>query len=264
MQQDANRKAYCRDSARAPGRGVAGATVRLGRNRRSRCRLSILSHLPDESINRQSIIDLDQYQAVIWVSANAARLSLELIDQYWPQPPVGVNWLAVGPATAEVLAGGGIQAQTPQASNSEALLQLPALQQVAAQKLLVVKGEGGRELLIDTLKAHGATVDLLDLYRRTIRPYSQSELATCLGDQTPDAILATSRDILLGMESLLAKPLPDLHQVPIVVASERIAAAAVDCGFQRVVTATGADDSAMLGALDELFGAAGDSESDFK
>lgn len=61
---------------------------------------------------RNLLLNLDQYHAV-FVSTNAARLALQALDALWPQWPVGVHWLAVGPATAEVLSAAGMAAELP-------------------------------------------------------------------------------------------------------------------------------------------------------
>ena len=85
---------------------------------------------------------------MIFISANAVRFGLALVDDYWPQLPTGLNWYAIGVATAAVLARHGIAAITPRRfMSSEGLLAVPALQHVSDQRVLIVKGEGGRECL---------------------------------------------------------------------------------------------------------------------
>src|SRR5690606_24015304 len=117
---------------------------------------------------RQSLMNLDLYQAIVVVSPNAAHLGLERIEQYWPQLPVGLDWLAVGKGTANQLAQAGIRALVPDdGHDSEALLRRPRLQEVAGQRVLILRGQGGRELLSETLRARGARVDYAELYRRS-------------------------------------------------------------------------------------------------
>src|SRR5690554_7923385 len=53
---------------------------------------------------RPLLLDIDQYLAVFFVSAIAARFALDILTSFWPQWPVRVNWFAVGPATAELVA----------------------------------------------------------------------------------------------------------------------------------------------------------------
>ena len=47
------------------------------------------------------MLDLDRYCAVVVVSKPAARLGLERLDRYWPQPPQQ-TWCSVGAATAAI------------------------------------------------------------------------------------------------------------------------------------------------------------------
>ena len=54
---------------------------------------------------REVIQGLDRYCAVIVVSKPAARMGVDLLNQYWPQPP-SPRWFSVGAATAQILAAG--------------------------------------------------------------------------------------------------------------------------------------------------------------
>ena len=95
------------------------------------CSLPLLTLEPcaEGPAERQRMLDLDLYHAVVVVSPVAARLGLERLDHYWPQPPEGVVWLAVGGGTAQVLRDYGLPAQCPaQGQDSEALLAMPLWQ----------------------------------------------------------------------------------------------------------------------------------------
>lgn len=201
------------------------------------------------------ILDLDLYQHVIFISANAARFGAELIDDYWPQLPIKVNWLAIGRKTAAVLTDYGIDADSnPLGYDSEALLESPTLQQVRGQRVLIVRGQGGREKLAETLRERGAQVDYADLYQRVCPVYSDSDIEQTLHQQRPDVLLVTSGE---GLENLLLLApgsrqqfaLTNLLNCPLIVPSERIAQQARLAGFTRITTAAGADDQAMINAL---------------
>lgn len=198
---------------------------------------------------KAKILDLDLYTGVIFVSANAARIGARWIDEYWPQLPVGVQWLAIGAATAHTLETLDIPAYHVKGGfDSEALLADPLLQQVSGQRFLIMRGEGGRELLADTLGARGARIDYADLYRR-IRPhYSATDIKSTIYTQRLSVILITSGEAL---ENLLevAGTEPDLLSTELIVPSRRIADIAQARGFNRIRIADGPDDSSMLRAI---------------
>lgn len=190
---------------------------------------------------RSLLLHLDQYHAVFFVSTNAARLALSALDELWPQWPVGVHWLAVGPATAELLSAAGMAAELPRTGfDSEAVLELDCLRDLPGKRVLICRGDGGRELVAETLQRRGAEVDVLALYRRI-----------CNGGfawpaEPVDAVLVTS---LQGWECIADKVPPACN---VVVASERIGAAIG--AARRVVVAASARDQDMLAALMTLAG----------
>ncbi len=199
---------------------------------------------------KQKIIDLDQYDAIIVVSPNAARIGLQWIDQCWPQLPAHIHWYTVGAATASALSESEITAEVPdQGFDSEALLALPGLQQITGQRILILKGTGGRTLLREQLSARGANVEMLDLYQRNTVQYRSDQVLQILGTNLPDHILITSAQILDHMHRTLEPCYGNLMSVNLVTASERISDRARKLGFVGVKTATGASDEAMLSAL---------------
>jgi uroporphyrinogen-III synthase len=69
--------------------------------------------------------------------------------------------------------------------DSEALLELPELTAVAGKRVIIFRGDGGREVLGDTLKARGAAIEYVTCYRRA-RP----QLDPC----TPAQIVGSRAD----------------------------------------------------------------------
>lgn len=198
---------------------------------------------------RGCILNLDLYSKVIFISRNAARIGADLIDQYWPQLPLGVDWIAIGQGTADELNRAQIPATVNPGVDSEALLDSPQLQDLTEQRILLVKGVGGRELLKQELEARGAKVDQIEIYQRTPCVYTEVELSEQLV-QPIDAILITSGEALAALEQL---NLAWCHESLVVVPSERIATQARELKYQNILTAAGASDSAMLDALELYF-----------
>ena len=139
--------------------------------------------------------------------------------------------------------------------NSEGLLALAGLQTVDRERVLIIKGEGGRRLLSEVLSERGARVEQLSVYRRKPPSTSGSELAEVFNVNQFDAIVFTSGEGLHNMLSLLP---PSEHQllreIPLVVPGQRVAELADDNGFRTVYTAHNATDKAIMEALRQCLG----------
>ena len=214
--------------------------------------LSIAASDVTESAKKK-IINLDQYNELIFISTNAVRFGFELIADYWPQLPAHLRFFAVGKSTAACLEAESVRVIVPATGfNSEALLQLPELQQLSHRRVLIFKGEGGRELLAQCFAERGAQVESLALYRREAVNYSAEQLQSLVGAVLPDALIATSVDVLTTLDALLKPCLFDRFELPLVVASERIAGVAKALGYMQIITSSGAGDESIVKALNVI------------
>lgn len=208
-----------------------------------------LTETPEQ---RSLWLDLDRYAAVIVVSKPAARLGLECLARYWPQPPQQ-SWFAVGAATAQLLADYGLSVCWPQdGEDSEALLQLPELAsalQVHNPRVLLIKGEGGRELIAQGLRARGVTVDYLELYRRVLPDYPSGALPASVREHRLNGLMVSSAQGLEHLLRLADGDGPQLAALPLFVPSARVAELARAAGAQHVVDCRGASAAALLEAL---------------
>src|SRR2546428_7931498 len=110
---------------------------------------------------------------------------------------------ARGQGAAEALVAVGIRnARIPATSfDTEGLLALPELHDVAGRRVLVLRGQGGRELLGDTLARRGAQVDYVSCYRRAAPQAGAQELVAALRERRAQALTLTSAE---GIDNLLA------------------------------------------------------------
>lgn len=202
---------------------------------------------PTFPLLRSRIMDLDLYHKIIFTSANAVTAGMELIDQYWPQLPIGIEWFAIGQQTALKLKSYSIAAQySPAGYDSEALLSLPLLQNIAEQKILIMRGEGGRETLAKQLTQRNAKVDYANLYRRGMPHYTSEQIMGTISDKSLAAILLTSGEAMNNLTQLIDKhALKALKHTTLVVPSARVARIAAELGYTRIITASGPDNQAM-------------------
>ncbi|MBC2384401.1 uroporphyrinogen-III synthase [Pseudomonas sp. WS 5106] len=193
--------------------------------------------------------NLGRYCAVIVVSKPAARLAMQQLDQPWPQLP----WFSVGAATAQVLAEHGLNVHYPQTGDdSEALLQLPALREAVARpgaRVLILRGEGGRELLAQRLREQGASVDYLELYRRFLPAYEAGVLTQRIQLERLNGVVVSSGQGFLHLQTLAGADWPQVAQLPLFVPSPRVQEMAQAAGAEKVVDCRGASAAALLVAL---------------
>lgn len=219
--------------------------------------------LPETAADRTLIQNLDLFHHIIAISPHAARRLLERIDTWWPQLPVGLHWYGVGAGTAAVFAAAGLSPQAPpDGFTSEHLLALPTLQHPAGEKVLLARGDRGREVISRTLVRRGAEVTELALYERRCPDLPEQHLRDHLAGFDPHAIVALSGETLNNLMALGENSDHNLKQRLLVVPVDRVADQAVRAGFQWVRTPQGlADDAVATCIAEHLAPAAGSRRS---
>lgn len=186
----------------------------------------------------------------IFTSTNAVESALEQCPA-----PLAARHAAVGRATARMLERHGVKVDAcPGGANSEGLLELPEFAALAGRGVLLIKGRGGRELLRDTLRARGADVLELDVYRRSViapTAAATAQLHAALANPGPLVVAVTSVDVLQSLLEIVAgDDAARLRSRTLLVPGPRVAAAGVRLGWTGpVVAAATAEDEAMLAAL---------------
>ncbi len=196
----------------------------------------------------------DRVDLLIFVSANAARRAFDLLPEILPET---VRIAAVGRATARALDELGLPPDLVPAEryDSEGLLALPELQRMAGRRVIIVRGEGGRETLRETLEARGARVDYAEVYRRRCARRDTTNLERNWS-ALAEVVVVTSVEVLDCLWGMLGNTgRRQLCDTPLVVLSRRIADHARQLGCRRVVVTARADDHAILDSLCALVNA---------
>lgn len=206
--------------------------------------------LPETPEQRQQIQNFDLVQHCVVVSPYAARLLLEKLDTWWPQLPAGLHWYAVGRGTAAVLEDAGLHPCIPESgADSEALLALPTLQQVHGDRVLIVRGDQGRELIRETLTSRGAAVSLLPLYTRRCPAYPAETLEARLGTFAPQVVVTLSGETLNNFIALSQNSGHNCRHCLLLVPVARVAEHAKKAGFNHVIVPDALDDDALIEAV---------------
>lgn len=214
----------------------------------------------DLSALEQLKTDLKNYDWALFVSANAVEKALNVLlnshDSHWPET---LKVAAIGRATAKALAAFGFhEVLLPSGRfDSETLLEKPELQAVAGKKILIFRGDGGRELLGDTLKARGAAVYYIEAYRRGLPESSHVNiLMREWGREGLDLVVVSSGEILANLYDQLGKlGQMWLKKTPLLVFSERLKAQALARGCKKVLVSEEASDSGIVHSACAYFSA---------
>jgi uroporphyrinogen-III synthase len=209
--------------------------------------------------SRQTVLSLDQYQHVIVISTNAAKFGLELIDEYWPQLPIQSHWYAIGRATAIALEKAHILVETnseknnSNTMNSEALLNHANLQQLQHEKVLIIRGVGGRNYLKEQLLLRGAKVDYLECYQRKKADRHDGELSQFIRDNAINTLCVNSAESVDYFSDLVGSiELAAVQSLPLIVPSARVAAYAEKKGYVLAIIAENASNAAVTAALGKM------------
>ncbi|WP_459993151.1 uroporphyrinogen-III synthase [Methylosoma difficile] len=223
-------------------------------------KLPVLAIVETDNIDQiqQTLASVAHYQWLVFISANAVNFALKANGGKIG----GLNLprcAAIGSATAQAMKAAGltVDLMPEQGGNSEALLAMPAMQQVAGQRFLLIRGQEGREHLAEALRVRGARVDYLCVYQRILPTDADvGQTQSLLAEDRLDAITLTSGEALENLLVMLASKNNNnkLFSIPLIVVSDRIRQMAAEKGFTEIAVANGPSDMAMFEAVTMLMG----------
>lgn len=178
-----------------------------------------------------------------------ANWQLNQLQQSWPDT---LFYYGIGKSTALAFqySTGMLTDYPQQGETSEDLLALPALSQVRHKRILLLRGNGGRDLLAQTLRQRGAYVDECECYQRQFIDYSSNTFAHRWEEKQVDTLVVTSGEMLQQLFSLVDETkkawLLDCH---LVVVSKRLAMIAEKLGWKKITVTESANNDALFRAL---------------
>ena len=181
----------------------------------------------------------------VFTSPSAVSHARPLLERGLPTGHV----FAVGSSTAAALLRNGIHAIAPQQRHtSEALLDVPGLDDVANRRIAIISAPGGRGLISTTLRDRGAQVIEWLVYRRRAVAWSQRKLDALAALQDPVLTIISSGEAL----DIIANSLPPvlwqrLRVARWIASSSRLRSALSEKGAHQIHVA----ESALAGDLVE-------------
>ncbi|NLQ19015.1 uroporphyrinogen-III synthase [Marinomonas sp. M1K-6] len=200
-----------------------------------------------KAVIRAQVFNIDTFDYVLFVSKNAARLAGDWLDACWPMLPANVHWIGIGQGTTQALIEEGIPAISNPGQTTEALLEWLKPVKMKDQKILIVRGEGGRPELGNKLQERGANVSYLSLYERRKPRYSAQTFF-----MLPDIhlIWVTSGESLDNLSEYVTQHKPEWKTLPILTPSARVNQQAKEMGWINASCANGADDNSLIKATE--------------
>jgi uroporphyrinogen-III synthase len=205
---------------------------------------------------------LSDYALAVFVSPNAVHAVFE----------AGINWPShvaigvVGEGSRAALAQYGVhdnntriyRPASPAQSDSEALLAALDLSALAGRKAVLFRALAGRELLADTLAAHGVKVDKVIAYQRAapaLTPALSQRLRELLSH--PSIWVVSSSEALSNLTALVQQSagvlgMALMRQINLWVTHPRIGEVAKENGFQSI-RLIGLGDENLLLAVQSRF-----------
>jgi len=195
-------------------------------------------------------IDPGVYDILLFVSRNAVDGAFGLFEpaDLAAVAQFGVIGTATGAALRERIGNPGARLIRSEPFNSEALLAAAALEQVAGKRILILRGQQGRNLLGDELSARGAQVDYCEVYRRVLPASVPEAFNRLVAGGFPTLVILTSNEGMHNLFELVdAAAAERLRHIPWLLISERMRESALKLGHNApIVIARSASDSGIV------------------
>lgn len=215
--------------------------------------LLAIAPLKDYHAFEQQLTQLETTDWAIFISSNAVNYAMPRVLRHYGNVPDNLKFAAIGHQTAKELAHYGVRnVLTPHTRfDSETLLALPEMHDVANMKIAIFRGVGGRELMAETLTARGACVYFAECYQR-INPQTDANLLAELWHKGElQALIVTSSEAMRYLLDL-AGTSEWLRHVTICVNHARIAELPLQYGLKVLVADAPGDDALLKKLLENL------------
>lgn len=202
----------------------------------------------DDIQQNQIVQNLEQVDIALFVSLNAVRHAMQFIQSMPTKVQLGV----VGKGTLKELLRFGLESQAIPAKNynSEGLLATPLLNDVKGKKIIIFRGQEGRNLLGDTLSERGAFVEYCEVYRRAIPNYDDERYITTFKHQYDISVFTSTEGLNNAFQMLQPPEQEKLKITDWLLISERMKNAAYNLGHKgEIIIAAEASDEGIMKSI---------------
>ncbi|TXI16994.1 MAG: uroporphyrinogen-III synthase [Nitrosomonas sp.] len=214
-----------------------------------------IADITDLNPLKNLISRLDEFDWAIFVSPNAVNKAMSVIIQQ-RRLPKHLRIAAVGKGSADTLSNYGVnEVLIPdEHSDSEALLRRNELQNMQGKRVVIFRGNDGRQLLGETLVRRGAVLEYAECYQRKKPDIDASPVVAAWSKGEIHAVIITSSEGLHNLFDIIGKLGQQLLKLtPIFTVHERIAQTAKNLGLEKIVTTSASGDKGLLESLQEYF-----------
>jgi uroporphyrinogen-III synthase len=197
---------------------------------------------------KQCAVDWHSIDKIIVTSSNGVTYG---INQIIPMLAPHTQIFSIGPATGEKIKPiANKKIITPPLYNSESLLTLDGLQQLAGQKIILFKGCGGRTLLAETIQQRGGILYTIDCYARKPIITDLTQQLKFWQDHHVQQLIVSSLESMQAFIHLVPADWQNwLKQLTWIVTSARLEHALEQHGFNKIKRAEHFSVSAIQSVL---------------
>ncbi|WP_100643464.1 uroporphyrinogen-III synthase [Alteromonas facilis] len=184
---------------------------------------------------------------VMIVTSQHAADVLVPIFRHLPPKLLPKTIIAIGDKTRAAMAEYAPFCVVPDEHTSEGVLSMSELNAPEQQRVVIVKGQGGRTTMHDELTQRGAWVEQFNVYQRNMLPISEPVTQAI---QAANMLVVTSGEVVEHILELIQPTL--LSAIQWIVPSQRIANILIQHGLNSVHISAGASDSALLKCVHQI------------
>jgi uroporphyrinogen-III synthase len=206
---------------------------------------------PTTAFLQQLRQNIRHYDIALFVSRNAVDYAFRHLQS--DALPDSLQMGVIGKGSWQALQEQGIHSQIIPVENynSEGLLAAQQLQQVVGKRIIIFRGQEGRNLLGDTLGKRGARVDYCEVYRRVLPNYQSGHFDRLVQHGFPQlAVFTSSEGLSNGFKLLNLQQCEKLRHIDWLLISERMRETARQLRHNAdIVIARRASDEGILQAI---------------